>query len=434
MKTPLFLLAAAAAFFPIHAQAARAADPQQVMSLDLNACPRPAYPALALAQRAGGATTVEVQIGDDGLALDSRVLKSSGRADLDEAALAGIRRCTFHAVLATGQTPTGWLKMQYVWRPGEANKVEAQNQALFENTKRLAEAGDPIAQNRLGAWYQNGAYGKADPAQAAVWYRKAADSGNAVAQNNLGVLYYRGLGVPRDMQQAVYWYAKAAEQGHGWAQANLSWAYQFGTTGPIDIDKAIYWLTKSAEGGLLGAQVRLGMLAMERATSDEERSAAAAWFARAAARDFAPGHYYLGRSFELGLGNPQDPAQAAAAYRKALGRSEGRAEVALGMLIETGSVAAADQGEAASLYEKAMRWRYPPAFYHYGLVLEQRGDTELAAAVYRQGAELGNCDAVLKYVELKFVAGTTPAAGSPDAGWVQRAAGCKARPVVGVRL
>jgi TonB family protein len=434
MKTSILFLAAVAAILPVHALAARGQDPQQVMLLDLNACPRPVYPSVALAQGAGGKSTVEVQIGEEGLVTEARMLKSSGRTDLDDAALAGIRRCTFHAVLATGQAPTGWLKMQYVWIPGNAKNVEAQNQAQFDSTKRLAEAGDPVAQNRLGAWYQNGTYGKADPAQAAVWYRLAAESGNAIAQNNLGVLYFRGTGVALDTKQAVYWYAKAAEQGHGWAQANLAWAYQYGTAGEMDIDKALYWLTKSAEGALPAAQVRLGLLAMQRAASDEDRSTAAAWFTRAAAQDYPAAHYYLGRSFELGLGNVQDPAQAATLYRKALERSGGRAEVALGMLLEAGRAGVADPEAAAQLYEKAMRWRYPPAYYHYGLVLEQRGESDLAAAVFRQGADMGDCDAVVKYVQLRPAQGAAPAVGKPLAYWDQRAQWCEARPAPAPRL
>lgn len=427
VKTPLLLLAAAS-LLPVHALAARVQDPQQVMGLDLAACPRPAYPAAALAQRAGGITTVEVQIGAQGVVTEGRVAKSSGRTDLDEAALAGIRRCVFHAVLAIGQAPTGWLKTQYVWVPGEAQRTAAQNQALYDSTVARADAGDAVAQNQIGVWHEHGTYGKTDPAQAAAWYLRAAQGGNAVAQNNLGVLYSRGAGVPRDHKQAVYWYAKAAEQGHGWAQANLGVAYQYDIAGETDIDKARYWLTKSANGGLAAAQVALGVLEMQAGASDEDRVTARAWFERAAARKEPAGQYFLGRSFELGLGTARDDAQAAARYREVLERSGGRAEVALGRLLDAGRASDADPDKAAKLYQRAMQWRYPPAYYHYGRLLEQRGDTDLAAAVYRQGAELGSCDAVLRYVALHQVAGTTPAAGTSDADWRQRAAGCAARP------
>jgi TonB family protein len=427
MKTIYLLLALAAANGAAPAFAARVQEPQQVMALDLGACRQPTYPAAALALRAEGKTTVEVQVGAAGQVLDARVAVTSGNTDLDAAALAGIRGCVFHAVAATGQAPTGWLKTQYVW-VASAVKQAAPDPALFESTKALAEGGDPAAQNRLGTFYERGTFVKADLAQAAAWYLLAAQSGNAWAQNNLGVLYFRGAGVPKDPQQAVQWYALAAAQGHGWAQANLAWAYQHGATGAVDMDKAVYWLTKSAEGGLAAAQVGLGMLAMQRATVDEERVAAAGWLARAAASGAAPGQYYLGRTFELGLGNVQDDAQAAAWYRKALTRSEGRAETALGMLVEAGRAGSADQDDAGKLYQTATRWRYPAAFYHYGLVLEQRGDGDLAMAVFRQGAELGDCDATQKYVQLAQRG--TPAA----ADMTLRARQCAARPVQAPQL
>ncbi len=426
MKTALLVLAAAAAILPNHAAAARLQGAQQAMAIDLNACPRPAYPHAALVQRAEGKTTVEVQIGEQGLVTDARVLVSSGRADLDEAAVAAIRRCVFHAVLATNEAPTGWLKTQYVWIPSLAKSAPAQDKAQLAGTRAQAAAGDPVAQNRLGAWYENGTYVKTDLAQAAHWYRLAAQSGNAIAQNNLGVLYNRGAGVPRDPKQAFYWYAKAAGQGHGWAQANLAHYYQFGTAGELDIEKARHWLTKSAEGGLPSAQVQLGLLLMLRAATDEERSAASAWIARAAAQDYPQGVYYLGRSFELGLGNPQDDAQAAAHYRKVLGRSEGRGETALGMLLEAGRAGTASEDELAGLYQKAMQSRYAAAFYQHGLLLERRGDDAMAAAVFRQGAELRDCRAVLKVAQLRPAQETVPAASAFDAELDQRAKMCAA--------
>lgn len=409
MKTAFALLAAVATLLPAHAGAARLQDPQDVMVIDLNACYRPAYPAAALASGAGGKTTVEVRIGADGRVAEARIAASSGRTDLDEAALAGIRACPFSAVLANGQVPTGWLKTQYVWIPGATKKKEVPDQALYAGTSERAIAGDAAAQNQLGAWLERGTYGTTDLAQAAGWYRQAAESGNAVAQNNLGVLYSRGAGVPRDLTQAAEWYTKAAEQGHGWAQANLAGLYEKGMAGQEDRkpdhEKALYWMRKSAEGGLPFAQLGLGFLLMQRATSDAERSAAAAWLARAADQHLAVAEYYLGRTFELGLGNVQDDARAAALYRKAADKTDGRADTALGMLVEAGRAGPADQEKAAALYRKAMQARYPAAFYRYGLLLEQRGDDKLATAVYFQGAQLGDCNAALKYVQARRMEG-----------------------------
>lgn len=402
MKTALASLAAVAAvsaLLPAQADAARLQDPQDVMVLDLNACQRPAYPAAALAQGAAGKTTVEVQIGADGRVAEARVAASSGRTDLDDAALSGIRACTFDAVRANGQVPTGWLKTQYVWVPGAAAKRDAPDQAVHDSTFRRAMEGDPAAQNQLGVWAASGAYGKADIVEAAGWYRQAAEGGNAAAQNNLGVLYSRGVGVPRDLGQAAYWYEKAAVQGHGWGQANLAAVYQSGMAGETDLDKALYWMRRAAEGGLPAAQVGLGVLLMQRAASDAERAAAAAWLARAARQHLAGANYYLGRTFELGLGNPHDDVQAAALYRKAFGESGGRAETALGILLEAHRATAQAGEDATGLYRKAMQSRYPPAYYRYGLMLERDGDDAVATTVFRQAALLGDCNAAVKYLQ-----------------------------------
>lgn len=424
MKTILLAVALVGATLavPASASSTRAQDPQQVMGRDLHNCTRPDYPASALAQGIGGKTTVEVRIGERGRVIEARVLASSGSAALDQASLAGIRDCTFHALLAANQTPSGWLKAQYVWAASTATIGALLGSEHLASTRKLAAAGDSDAQNRLGAWYEKGYFSKPDLAQAATWYRRAAESGNAVAQNNLGVLYNRGAGVPFDKQEAVAWYAKAAEQGHGWAQANLAYAYQYGSAGEQDTDKALYWLTRSAEGGLADAQARLGVLLMRRAANDDERAAAAAWIARAAQQNSPQGMYYLGRSYELGLGKVQDDVRAAAHYRAALGRSDGRAETALAMLIDAGRAGSVDEERVTQLYQVAMQSRHRAAFYHYGLIMERRGDP-MAAAVMLRGAELGDCQAVLKIVQLQ-AAGADLAGDSPRLDLAKRAEVC----------
>ena len=61
----------------------------------------------------------------------------------------------------------------------------------------LAERGDAVAQNNLGAMAD--ADGPAhDPAEAVSWYAKAAAGGYTVAQHNLAVMYEKGRGVAQD--------------------------------------------------------------------------------------------------------------------------------------------------------------------------------------------------------------------------------------------
>ena len=53
-----------------------------------------------------------------------------------------------------------------------------------------------------------------------------AEAGDAIAQNKIGVMYDLGRGVLEDDKEAAKWYRKAAEQGHAEAQINLASMYQ----------------------------------------------------------------------------------------------------------------------------------------------------------------------------------------------------------------
>lgn len=92
-------------------------------------------------------------------------------------------------------------------------------ETVLEAWQPLAAAGHLEAQVSLADLYLNGLGVAADPAAAALWYRRAAEAGDPVAQLNLGDLYARGLGVPRDRVEAVVWLELAARQGKGWAAA-----------------------------------------------------------------------------------------------------------------------------------------------------------------------------------------------------------------------
>lgn len=407
MKVAVLSLAVAC-LAPIHAHATRVPIGHGAMLSDLDTCRSPFWPANTRERQSGSTTTIEMQIGTDGRAVNARIKTSSGKLDLDHAALSSIYRCSFNQVVASGAAPTGWLQAQFVWEHRAPIVPIVRDAALLASTRKLAAAGDAAAQNKLGAWYQDGTYVDQDLVRALAWYQLAAQAGNAVAQNNLGVLYNRGLGVRRDTRLAVDWYAKAAAQGHAWAQANLAWAYQYGTAGETSMDKARYWLAQSARGGLADAQARLGFLDMGRAASEEERSAAAGLLERAAAQDHPTGLYYLGRSFELGKGRGQDDGKAVANYRRALGRTGGRAETALGMLIEAGRAPAQEHDEARKLYQAAIAQRYADAHLRYGQLLEQRGDRALAAGVFRKGANMGSCEAAIRYVALRGPLGLPP--------------------------
>jgi TPR repeat protein len=94
----------------------------------------------------------------------------------------------------------------------------------------LAEAGNPTAQNSVGALYDHGLGVDEDDATAAYWYQLAADQNFPLAMRNLANKYASGHGVPYDKALADSWFEKAASLGDPVAirrQASLSPSSEF---------------------------------------------------------------------------------------------------------------------------------------------------------------------------------------------------------------
>lgn len=80
-------------------------------------CSKPEWPKGALEAKHGGTTTLALLIGADGKVERSKITKSSGHDELDEAARVGIAKCTFDAGKKDGKPVAAWMQMQYVWTP-----------------------------------------------------------------------------------------------------------------------------------------------------------------------------------------------------------------------------------------------------------------------------------------------------------------------------
>ena len=134
--------------------------------------------------------------------------------------------------------------------------------ALREAMKRLAaDPKDGPAMTLIGEIYRDGVSVKADPAEAARWYRQAAATGFAPAQNQLGWLYANGLGVTQDDTVAADWFRRAADQGYAPAQSNLGELVYYGRGQKQDTEAAVAWFRAAAAGGLAHARewlVKLG--------------------------------------------------------------------------------------------------------------------------------------------------------------------------------
>ncbi|MFD2366906.1 energy transducer TonB [Pseudoduganella sp. GCM10020061] len=100
------------------AQAPESAEPAKrpPPAFDPRSCSKPEWPAGAAEAGKTGTVTVVFLIGTDGKVRKSRIIKSSGHADLDDAALASLAKCTFRPGTRDGEPAEAWLPVQYVWR------------------------------------------------------------------------------------------------------------------------------------------------------------------------------------------------------------------------------------------------------------------------------------------------------------------------------
>lgn len=87
----------------------------RVATADFFSCAKPVWPKAALAEQRQGTVTLLFEVENDGTVLRSRVEKSSGHADLDEAAREGIAKCTFMPGTNNGVAVRSTMQMQYVW-------------------------------------------------------------------------------------------------------------------------------------------------------------------------------------------------------------------------------------------------------------------------------------------------------------------------------
>lgn len=212
-----------------------------------------------------------------------------------------------------------------------------------EGLIKLAEQGDAHAQYELGYVYYQGDFGvPKDPAQAAVWYRKAADQGEVGAQVSLAMMYAGGEIAPKNLGAAFYWFETAALKGQKNAQVSLGWAYMSNFLG-------------------LAPNYQLAMM----------------WNRKAADQGFGRGSENIGLLYESGWGVPVNYFEAASWYKKALaqGADSGQAQFKLGRMYEDGRGVRKNLHEAANLYRA---------------VVEKYGDSEFSGVAKTRLASIQN--------------------------------------------
>jgi localization factor PodJL len=145
-----------------------------------------------------------------------------------------------------------------------------------------AAAGDPNALFEIGARFTEGRGVKADPSEAANWYKLAADRGLAPAQYRIANLFEKGTGVTRDLNKAITYYQQAAEAGNASAMHNLAVLFASGAAGQPDYVAAVKWFAKAADFGVADSQFNLAILFARGNGVKQDLEQSYKWFAVAA--------------------------------------------------------------------------------------------------------------------------------------------------------
>jgi protein TonB len=117
IRTTLFCLPLALAIAASSAQAATTSqqDDTSAAVMKFSSCTKPQYPHADIQAGHQGTVTLAFLVDETGRVKDSKVVKSSGFASLDEAAHTALAKCSFQAARKDGKPVQEWTNVQYVW-------------------------------------------------------------------------------------------------------------------------------------------------------------------------------------------------------------------------------------------------------------------------------------------------------------------------------
>lgn len=181
------------------------------------------------------------------------LLGTGDRKLLDESAL-----CVETLKNAESGNEDAQLKLARMFYDGGSVVVRDRAEA-YRRYLKVADAGDPLAQHKVGEMLVMGD-GTVENLVAAFQYLlKAARQDHTRAQFLVAEMYRLGKGVEKDPKRANEWYERAARRGDGDAQ--LAWSKRLQKGEGMffsDEDQAFEWLKKAALSGNAEACYRIG--------------------------------------------------------------------------------------------------------------------------------------------------------------------------------
>lgn len=184
---------------------------------------------------------------------------TTGRVDDDRA-----RQLLLEAQTGGGALAQMWLARSHsrgrMGLPQDTSQANTIAGRVITEIRQLAEAGVPEAIFLVGTAYDEGLGVPADPAHAAVWFRRAADRSHVLAQHNLGNAYADGRGLARDDAAAIHWWRKAADAGDTVPQFRVGQMYEQGRGTGKNLTTARRWYQRAAARGHAAADAAVDRL------------------------------------------------------------------------------------------------------------------------------------------------------------------------------
>ena len=125
------------------------------------------------------------------------------------------------------------------------------NADYLSDLTKLADSGDPIAQNNLGHYYLYRSDDNPENLEKAIHYLNTAAAQEQVnAMTTVGWTYFTGEhGAPKNNEQAIYWNQRASDLGFTVASYNMGFFYYSGLAG-LEQDLIMakkYWLLSASQ-------------------------------------------------------------------------------------------------------------------------------------------------------------------------------------------
>ncbi len=278
--------------------------------------------------------------------------------------------------------------------PQATRLLEAGNYAdALPLYRQAADAGDPVAMRRTGAFFDLGRGVTQDYQEAMRWYRRADASGDATAAVNIGRLYDRGRGVAQSYAEALNWYRKAAAADQPTGMLNIGMMYSSGDGVPPDNNEAYRWFQKAAAAGDFKAMNNIGAFYEKGIVVRQDFAEAMNWYRKAADGGAPRAMTGVGYLYEGGRGVPKSAALAICWYRTAIAAGDSLAMTYLGVMYLDGRGVSQSPEEALKLFQRAAQLGQSLAMNNIGAVYENGmgvpRNRDEALRWYRQAAALG---------------------------------------------